>query len=359
MTDRASVSMTAIAGLLVALAAVPAAVAQTPPEPFAERLEVRETSVAALPPAGGEPPPAGELRVIVDGLERPVTRVERMLGERRGEWSFVVYLDPRLAGARTRYLAALALAQRAEELSALGSVEVLVAETEQPALERSDSWQRIEAALYQRALEARHRLRLGDAAVVRPSREELRQRLDLLVTELGGRGVTGPCALFLPADGAAEGYDADALAGVARVLAGAGWVTVPMPWSEGPSEGSTERLSDFEQWRESAEGRDTSAGTRRYVIDLGRVVRRLRGVAPPPRSSAPPELAPGLVALEQLAGPTSGRLAAADGELQLALADLARRWRVWFQIDAGGPRPLEVRRGDLRLAAPTWIGVSD
>ena len=164
-------------------------------------------------------------------------------------------------------------------------------------------------------------------------------------------------ALFLPSDGLFSASGSERLAEVGRRLAGAGWVLVPMPWSEEPSEGSAARLSEFESWKEGAEGRDGSAGTRRYVIDFGRVFRHLAGSAPGPRAENG-ETAPQLVALQTLAGPTSGRLAARDGELRAALGDLARRWRVWFQTAWPGgdePRSMEVRLDGERLGAPAWF----
>ena len=66
----------AAASVLALFATAPAA-SQTPPESFGEQLEVRETSVAALP-AGGDPalPAAAAVTVTVDGLAQRVTRVE-------------------------------------------------------------------------------------------------------------------------------------------------------------------------------------------------------------------------------------------------------------------------------------------
>jgi hypothetical protein len=334
------------------------AVGQTPPETFGDEVVVRETSVVALPPgSGSDVPESSEVAVTIDGLAQRVTRVEPVLEGKRGEWQLVVYLDPRLAGARTRLLTALALGQRAESLAALGTVEVLVAEAAKPALERTGDWQRIEAALLSHALEAKHRLARGDAAAERPAWELFRERLDLLRRTLAGRGAGGPRALFLPSDGVDSPAGGEDLERISRALAGSGWIVVPMPWTEAPDEGSAARLSEFESWKQSAEGRDGSAGTRQYVIDLGRVVRRLRGAGESSSAEAR-ELTPQIAALAALAAPTSGLLAGRDGELRAALGNLARRWRVWFQTVAGGtgePRPLEVRLGDERLDAPGWI----
>ena len=334
-----------------------AANAQTPPETFGEEVVVRETSIAALPPGdGSDVPGVADVTVTVDGLAQRVTRVEPVLEARRGDWQFVVYLDPRLAGARTRYLAALALAQRAESLVAMGTTEVLVAGSARPVLARTDSWQRVEAALLSHALEARHRLNRGDVALERPDWALFGDRLDLLLETLRDRGSAGPRALFLPSDGLYSAAEADELDRLARLLAGNGWVLVPMPWSEAPDEVSAARLSEFESWKQSAEGRDGSVGTQRYVIDLGRVVRRLSGGAPP--SVERDKIEPHLVALSRLADPTSGLLAGGEGELRAALSNLARRWRVWFQTaetDAARPLPVEVRLGDQRLKAPRWI----
>ncbi len=357
MTITHAVSVFA-ASLLMALAAVGAATAQKPPETFGEEVVVRETSVVALPPGSGSTVPAATaVTVTIDGLAQRVTRVEKVLEGKRGDWQFVVYLDPRLAGARTRFLAALALAQRAESLAAMGTVEVLVADNAKPALERTESWQRIEAALLSHALEARHRLARGAAEAERPGWDLFRDRLDRLLEVLESRGAGGPRALFLPSDGLYSMAGSEELERIARTLAGAGWITVPMPWSEQPDESSAARLSEFESWKEGAEGRDGSAGTRRYVIDFGRVVKHLRGTAGSPRAERG-EMEPQTVALQALAGPTSGLLASRDGELRAALSNLARRWRVWFQTTEavdGEPRPLEVRFGDEPLDAADWF----
>lgn len=344
--------------LLMALAAVTEAAAQTPPETFGEEVVVRETSVVALPAGSGSTvPDAAAVSVTIDGLAQRVTRVEKVLEGKRGDWQFVIYLDPRLAGARRRYLASLALAQRAESLAAMGTVEVLVADAAKPVLERTDSWQRIEAALLSHALETRHRLSRGTQEAERPRWDLFRDRLDLLLELLAARGTGGPRALFLPSDGLYSMAEPEELEKIVRTLAGAGWVTVPMPWSEQPDESSAARLSEFESWKEGAEGRDSSAGTRRYVIDFGKVVRRLRGTAGSPRAESD-EMEPQMVALQALAGPTSGLLASRDGELRAALSNLARRWRIWFQTTEavdGEPRLLEVRFGEAPLDAPDWF----
>lgn len=352
---RAGKTFTA-ALLLISLTGA-AGFAQTPPETFGEEVVVRETSVVALPPSGGaEVPAAAAMTVEVAGLAQQVTRVEKVLEGDRGDWHFVIYLDPRLAGARTRYLTSLALAQRAESLAAMGTVEVLVAEVTKPALVRTDSWQRIEAALLSQALETRHRLARGAEATERPGWDLFSDRLELLLEALEGRGA-GPRALFLPSDGLYSMAGSAELQRVARVLAGAGWVVVPMPWTEEPNESSAARLGEFESWKQGAEGRDGSANTQRYVIDLGRVVRHLRGAGDSPRSEGG-EMEAQLVALQTLAGPTSGLLAGRDGELRAALSNLARRWRVWFQIAPSGegvPQALKIELDGERLDAPAWF----
>ena len=357
MTSPRAGVVYAAAALLAAVIGM-TAVAQTPPETFGEEVVVRETSVVALPPGGGSEAPAVEaMTVTVDGLAQRVTRVEKVLEGKRGDWHFVIYLDPRLAGARTRFLASLALAQRAESLAAMGTVEVLVAEVTRPVLVPTDSWQRIEAALLSHALEAKHRLARGTLAAERPGWDLFSDRLDLLLETLEGRGTGGPRALFLPSDGLFSMAKPEELDLIARMLAGSGWVVVPMPWTEQQNDSSAARLTEFESWKQGAEGRDGSAGTRRYVIDFGRVVQHLRGTADSPRAESA-EVDPQVVALQALAGPTSGLLAGRDGELRAALSSLARRWRVWFQTAEPGdgePRPLEVQLDGAPLEAPAWF----
>lgn len=343
-------------GLLVLLGAL-AARAQEPPEPFAERLEVRETSVAAVPMGAAELPPLEAVTVAVDGLPQEITRVERLRDGERGPWQFVVYLDPELAGARTRFLSALALGGRAESLAALGTVEVLVAGSQKPALARTGDWQRIEAALFERALMARHRLERGDPPLARPGWPVFRERLALLTEALARVEPGRPRALLIPSDGVDSAPDSESLGLVARKLAGRGWIVLPMPWSELPPAESADRLSEFERWREGAEGRDVAVGQRRYVIDFGRVARRLRG-GPVENSPVRLELEPELAVLHQLANPGSGRLVAGDAELRAALADLARRWQVWFQLRHPGDGrlwPVEVRLDGEPLEAPRWL----
>lgn len=326
-------------------------------ERFAEEVEVRETSVVVVPARPGQPPPAAEVEVVVGGLPQRVTRIESTVEGGRGQWEFVVYLDPRLAGARTRFLATLALAERAEELAALGRLTVRVAERAEPALEATGEWQRIEAGLLQQALAARHRLDRGDRATERPAAAVFRERLDRLLVTLAELGGSGPRVLFLPGDGLEGPFASAVLEEASAVLAGYGWVTVPMPWSERPSEQAAARLDEFERWRQGAEGRDIGAGGRRYVIDFGRVARRLAGGGPSEERGTA-ELQPELAALQGLAAPTTGRLARRDGELRGALADLTRRWRVWFEHRDPGDgrlRPLEVRLAAKALAAPAWL----
>ncbi len=344
-------------GVVCALLLVTPVAAQQP-DAFREQLEVRETSVTALPPGAGAAPPApAAVTLLVDGVEQPVTRVERVLAGERGDWRITVYLDPLLAGPRTRYRALLALAQRAEELSALGRVEVLYAEAPRPALEPTGQWQRIEAGLLREALAARRDLARGGAVVARPAPERFHQRLALLRGALAGRGDPAARVLFVPSDGLDAAFDRDALAAVGRELAGDGWIAFPLPWEEQPSEESTARLDEFERWRQGAEGRDVGAGGRRYVIDFGRVLRRLSGsMEAAPRPPAVPE--PRLAALAAVADPTSGRLAGDDGELAAVLSELARRWRVWFQARTprdGMLREVEVRLGERQLEAPGWL----
>ncbi len=295
-----------IAAALLALTTVSAGAQETPPESIDEEIQVRETSVAVVPPgSGANLPETAAVSVSVDGQPRRVTRVERILEGKRGDWRFLIYIDPEMAGARTRYLASLALAQRAEDLAALGTVEIVVADAGKPFLERTDSWQRIEAALMERALKARYRLDRGDPARVRPEPQDFERLLERLLSTVSEHEGRDTRALLLLTDGVSSMRGAEALRRAARTLAGAGWVTVPVAWTEKPSEGSAARLSEFESWKQGAEGRDTSAGTRRYVIDLGRVFRRLTGDEQPPAAD-PMELEPELAALQNLAGETSG-----------------------------------------------------
>lgn len=332
--------------------------AQESPPPFAERLEVRESSVAAVPAGSGELPAPGAVTVAVDGLPQAVTRVEQLREGERGSWRFVVYLDPELAGARTRFLTALALGQRAELLAALGTVELLLAGEQKPALARTGDWQRIEAALFDRALAARRKLDRGEPALARPGWTVFQERLALLAAALERVEPGRPRALLIPSDGLESPPDTEAVDQVARRLAASGWITVAMPWSERPAAEMADRLSEFERWRSGAEGRDVAVGQQRYVIDFGRVARRLRGAPEPSAPTLAVELEPQLEALQRLAEASSGRLVAGDAELRAALADLARRWQIWFQLRLPGDgelRPLAVRLGDESLEAPGWI----
>lgn len=120
-----------VACLLIA-AAVAIATVAAPQERVEERLRVAESAVLVRPPVRHtlglpirRPPRPRELAVYLGEDPLAVTQVQELEGEET--WTVVIYLDAPLTASETLSRSSLALARVAEELTALGPVELLVA----------------------------------------------------------------------------------------------------------------------------------------------------------------------------------------------------------------------------------------
>jgi hypothetical protein len=322
------------------------------------------SAAAQVPRFGGEvrveerpivfqPPPARmwrpddldpeDLLVSEDGVLRRVTRVEPLAGAGR-PWTVLVWIDRRLASPETRFRATLALAKRARELADLGTVEVVAADPA-PRLVAGPTREprRIELVLSDLAGEARvERDRAGDRWRPPPP-EELqalaRTQFDRLLVDLAARPGSGPRALLLVSETAAP--DAG------QLLAGYGWVTLPLPVRQAAVDDPRVPVSDADRGRRSTDEGWNDA-TVPPPVDGGVVLppRRRRGGAALPQI-ADLYVAPDLAPLRELVTSTGGHLIGVEEQLEPALEALADRWVAWVEVPAEEPadrlRRLEVR----------------
>ena len=198
-------------------ASPPAAAASPPTAPV-------ELAVQVLDPKGEVPRvvQAGDLTVIEDGQPRPVSALAPL----SRPWRIVIYVDRMLTGSRTLRAAAGSLAERARELAALGTVEVIVAEPQpRVVLPATRDAQAIDEALSKlwlsgegrddvRVLRQRFRDERGEEGEDLADRAEgaveaearlVRRQQDALAEWLVAQEGGGPRALLLVSDG----FDAD------------------------------------------------------------------------------------------------------------------------------------------------------
>ncbi|HET9225279.1 MAG TPA: hypothetical protein VFR31_01315, partial [Thermoanaerobaculia bacterium] len=333
-------------------------------------------------------PKPEDFTVTEDGAPR------RVLGVETGKpWRVVVYVDRILSGTRSVRGAAGLLAARVRELTALGTVEVLVAEPEpRLVLPPTRDPIAVDEALSQLLLtgEGRDELRIlrqrfleeVGAAAERP--EGLADRLDEAVAaeaRLAGRqhdlllewlaesrGADGPRALFLVSDGfdldprtpyVAEIPDearrsalraelpdpglADRNRELAQTAAALGWSVLPMPVG-------SERLPDLSRFRT----RSTEE------VPIGVVITPGRKKEQPPAGSTLPELVAPRAPLSTLAEETGGEVLTTPSATANAIDRL--RARVWLRYEEpelarGELRPIEVRSASAaRTTAGKWRG---
>lgn len=300
-----------------------------------------------------QPPPARmwrpddldpeDLLVSEDGRLRRVTRVEPLAGAAR-PWTLLVWVDRRLASPETTFRATLALAKRARELADLGPVEVVVADpAPRTAAAATREARRLELVLSDLAGAARvERDRIGDRWRPPPP-EQLqalaRTQFDRLVVDLAARPARGPRALLLVTEAAAPE--------AGRLLAGYGWVTLPLPVRQAAVDDPRRPVSDADRGRRSTEEGWNDA-TVPPPIDGGIVIppRRRRGGAALPEIAdlyVTPDLAP----LRDLVAETGGHLIGVEEQLAPALASLTERWLVWLDVPAEEPAD-RLRRLEMR-----------
>ena len=330
-------------GLAALAAANAAAVAQTPR--FSERLTVREREVLVDLPDNlqGKSLKPADFQVLAGGQPREVVRAEPVSAAGEPPWTIVVYVDRALASPGTVFYSSLALSHRAAALARLGTVQVVVADSDpRQALAPSRETRRLERTLTDLSAIARVERDQQDRRLAPPGGPDaprLRRQLDKLLAFLAARTPAGPHAVLLVADGldlpaeqiaaldrgsgGAPRTAAAALQRAARLLAAYGWVAIPVPLrKEGAGLQASSTRSDLDTFREES-----------------------------PRTAA----------LRALARPTAGTVAGFEVQLDEILSALQRRWRLWLaEPDApvdGKLQALAVglpgRRESVR--APEWL----
>jgi hypothetical protein len=353
----------AVGSLLALGAAAPPA--RPHPPTFSARFAVRETEIVVDPPDDQKRLKARDLRVFVDGKPADVARVERL--GKDGSWTFVVYVDPQLAGAATRFASLLALADRAPALTRLGAVEILSAASGRPVLAATRDARALRSMLGDLAgaarlerdrVEASNTAALAATATAPALRPAIVERcLDRFATALAERRPRGPHAVFLLTDAAAPPLP-QVFERTAGALAGYGWVTFPLALrKELVREEMVSGPSELEIFRRSSD-----AGAKNGIS----VPPLLPGRSPRPTPLTVPgvlelSLDPALAGVRTLAQQTAGGVIGREVQLDPALEHLGRRFRVWVDEPAapveGRLRRLEVSlaRQGIPVRAPGWL----
>jgi hypothetical protein len=359
------------------------------PQTFAESVEVREIemvvdlegALSRLKKATLEPT---DLTVIEDGLVRPVTRVGPIAEGRirnpfgreeaiaAPDWTVVVWIDRVLAAPDTAFYAALALAKRAEALTRLGPVEVVVAD---PAprliLAASREPRRVAEVLAEVAAQmGRQRDRPSEHPDLRPSAfshlepDALRRQCERLKVGLAAPRPGGPRLLLLAADGfLLSAAEQSPLEPTARLLAAYGWTAVPLR-IHGESPGPAPREVDA---AERIRIGDQGGGTFGNSVPPVTPTRAPRSTPLHWEGVAQMQVQPDAAPLRALVRETAGALVGFEAQLDLALASLGERWHFWFQapdtrdgrlheveVRLVGGQPLRARRW-LRSATPEAV----
>jgi hypothetical protein len=403
---RSAVAASAAAGAAGAPpsrpATAPRAAAPQPPETFSEKVLVREIEVVVeLPESLRESRRKAlgpqDFLVTEDGRLRQVVKASPVAAGESAPWQVVIYVDRVLADPETVFFTANALAKRAAELTALGTVALVVAdpaprllfaETREPRM--------LEQALTDIAAQAE---RQRDAASSAPGREQakgqsqepeagrapasasapgrqesrppagppsqtaVRRQEDQLVSLLAGRAGGGPRALVLVADGfdtSHSGGGADSATQAvaeepARTLAAYGWITLAAPMRRQDLGDPHRETTDLERIRQSTAGPKAPEGHVPPEI--------LPQAAPRSRLQYDGVLnlfvQPASESLNAMASATGGTVIGYPGQLASALTGLAKRWHIFYLApdpEDGRPRPVEVHlspEGTL-LRAPVW-----
>jgi hypothetical protein len=361
------------------------------PESFAEKVVVREIEVVVELPESLRASRRKSLgpqdfQVVEDGRFRQVVKAAPVTAGEAESWQLVIYCDRVLADPETMFATANALAQRAEQLTSLGTVALVVAdpaprflmaETREPKM--------LEQALIDIAAQAgreRDAARQGkaqapppgqapgagrqqppQAAGAAPSPEAVRRQEDRLISVVAGLASSGPRALLLVANGfdtSTSGDGADsATAAVAeepaRTLAAYGWITISAAIRRQDLGVAHREITDIERIRQSNAGREAPGSTVPPEI-LPQPAPRSRlqydgvlGVFVEPSSAT----------LLAIASATAGTVAGYPTQLTAALNGLSKRWHLYYLApdpEDGRPRPVEVRLSPegTPLRAPVW-----
>jgi hypothetical protein len=392
-----------------------APVSPASPETFAENIRVREIEVVVELPESlreGRRKVLGpqDFQVTEDGRFRQVVKASPVMAGEAGPWQLVIYVDRVLAEPETVFVTANALAQRTEQLTALGTValvvadpapRILLAETREPKM--------LEQALTGIAAQAE---RQGGAAHAAPGQRQsqgqgqgaaagrapgqapgpasgsakpqtqpgaaprqekttatapdpqvVRRQEDQLVALLAGRAGGGPRALVLVANGfdtSTSGDGADsAKAAVAeepgRTLAAYGWITLAAPMRRQELGPPHREMTDLERIRQSNAGRDAPGS--RVPPEI------LPQAAPRSRLQYDEVLSlfvePTSATLIAMASATAGTVIGTPGQLTASLKGLAKRWHLFYLApdpEDGKTRPVEVRLSPegTALRTPVW-----
>jgi Ca-activated chloride channel family protein len=360
-------------------AALPSPAASTAPLAAAPSapLATIELPVQILDPKGEVPKilQPSDFSVVDGGRARPVTALSP-LGR---PWRIVVYVDRVLTGSRTLRAAAGTLAEQAAALTALGTVEVVVAEPHpRVALDPTRDVQAVDEALSKLWLEneGRDDVRLlrqhfrddkpeggvdpADRATQAIDTEArlVRNQEDGFAEWLLSQESQGPRVVFLVSDGfdtnPAKFYRSSLAEGegalertaleTARTVAALGWTVFPVPLGD-----ST--LPDLRRFHPRSTVKTPIGGT----IALGRKpTPEAKDQTPQP----PPLLAP-QEPLTWMAEATGGEVILQPSGLAATLARLGSRFALRYEAPRaldGRPRPLEVAtsRSDLRVRARRW-----
>src|SRR6202158_275427 len=294
----ASLAATAALVTLIALAAFPTPGAPAPPqkpqppptpraaappasESFPERVLVREIEVVVeLPDSLRESRRKSlgpqDFQVTEDGRFRQVVEASPVMAGGAGPWQGEVFSRRVLAEPETVFYTANALAQRSAQLTALGTValvvadpapRILLAETREPKMLEQALTDIAAQAERQRAASSHSAQAPGSGgaatsqakpATAGPEPEAVRRQEDQLVALLAGRSGGGPRALVLVANGFDTSTSGDGATSAtqavaeepARTLAAYGWVTFAAPMRRQELGPPHREMTDIERIRQ-------------------------------------------------------------------------------------------------------------
>jgi Ca-activated chloride channel family protein len=315
----------------------------------------------------------GDFTIVDGGQLRPALSLAPL----SRPWRIVVYVDRVLTGSRTLRAAAGTLAEQAAALTALGTVEVVVAEPRpRVAAGPTRDVQAIDEALSKLWLESEGR---DDVRVLRQRfRDEkdsgadpaeraaqgvedearlVRHQQDAFAEWLLTQEGDAPRAVFLVSDGfdvnPAKFYRGSLAEGdgtlertaleTARTAAALGWIVFPLPVGD-----ST--LPDLRKVRPRSTPQVPIGGT----ITLGGKKPAAKDQPPPPPALLAPQ-----EPLSWMAEATGGEVLAQPSALAAALARLRSRFELRYEAPRavnGQPLPVEVRtsRSDVRVRSRRW-----
>jgi hypothetical protein len=345
------------------------------PDSFEEKVLVREIEVVVeLPESLRESRRKAlgpqDFQVTEDGRFRQVVKASPVMAGEAGPWQLVIYVDRVLAEPETVFVTANALAQRSAQLTALGTValvvadpapRILLAETREPKM--------LEQALTDIAAQAERQRTASSHPAPRqekagaPEPEVVRRQEDQLVALLAGRSGGGPRALVL----VANGFDTSTSGGAAdsakeavgeepgRTLAAYGWITLAAPMRRQELGTPHREMTDIERIRQSNSGRDAPGS---------RVPPEILPQAGPKSNLQYDEVLslfvePTSATLTAMASATAGTVIGTPLQLTAALKSLTKRWHIFYLApdpEDGKTRPVEVHLSPegTALRTPAW-----